>query len=40
MLPEDMDAAMILPAPDPVTHRLQAGLRQKFDPRGIFSGGD
>lgn len=33
-------AAMILPAPDPVTHRLQAGLRQKFDPRGIFSGGD
>lgn len=33
-------APMILPAPDPVTRRLEAGLRQKFDPRGIFSGAD
>lgn len=28
----------ILPAPDPVAARLDAGLRARFDPRGIFQG--
>lgn len=26
-----------LPAPDPVTRRLEDGLRERFDPRGIFA---
>lgn len=30
---------MILPRPDPVLARLNAGLRERFDPRGIFQGG-
>lgn len=30
---------MVLPPPDPVTLRLEAGLRRRFDPRGIFLGG-
>ncbi|MFV0410903.1 MAG: FAD-binding protein [Paracoccus sp. (in: a-proteobacteria)] len=30
--------AVSLPAPDPVTARLNAGLRTKFDPRGLFEG--
>ncbi|MCF3974868.1 FAD-binding protein [Paracoccus salsus] len=33
-------APMVLPAPDPMTRRLDAGLRRKFDPRGIFLGAD
>lgn len=27
----------LLPPPDPVTRRLEDGLRQRFDPRGVFS---
>ena len=30
---------MDLPAPDPVTARLNEGLRARFDPRGILAGG-
>ena len=30
--------AASLPAPDPVTARLNAGLRASFDPRGLFGG--
>lgn len=30
---------MDLPAPDPVTARLNQGLRDRFDPRGILAGG-
>ena len=26
-----------LPPPDPVTRRLEDGLRERFDPRGIFA---
>ncbi|MDP5306174.1 FAD-binding protein [Paracoccus spongiarum] len=33
-------ATMVLPAPDPVARRLESGLRQRFDPRGIFTGVD
>ncbi|SNT74752.1 glycolate oxidase FAD binding subunit [Paracoccus seriniphilus] len=33
-------APAVLPAPDPVTARLEAGLRQRFDPRGIFAGAE
>lgn len=29
---------LTLPDPDPVTARLEAGLREKFDPRGLFTG--
>lgn len=30
----------VLPEPDPVLRRIEAGLRRKFDPRGIFLGID
>ncbi|MBU3031824.1 FAD-binding protein [Paracoccus marinaquae] len=33
-------ATMVLPSPDPVLHRIEAGLRHRFDPRGIFLGID
>ncbi|WCR09500.1 FAD-binding protein [Paracoccus stylophorae] len=33
-------APAVLPAPDPVVARLDAGLRRRFDPRGIFAGAD
>ncbi|MDB6176173.1 FAD-binding protein [Paracoccus sp. Z330] len=33
-------SAARIPAHDPVVQRLEAGLRQKFDPRGIFAGGE
>ena len=26
-----------MPPPDPVTRRLEDGLRERFDPRGIFA---
>lgn len=29
---------MVLPVPDPVTARLNDGLRAQFDPRGLFAG--
>lgn len=32
-------ASMDLPAPDPVTARLNQGIRDRFDPRGILAGG-